>query len=70
MASFYVLIRRVGFICRYGIVTKSTAGTISTLLRLKSIFLEEGAEGLMKDEENLVKRVVLIKIAHRNLFEK
>ena len=35
--------------CKYGIITKSMGGAISTLQRWDRIFLEEGAEGLMKE---------------------
>ena len=34
---------------KYGIITKSMGGAISTLQRWDRIFLEEGAEGLMKE---------------------
>ena len=34
---------------KYGIITKSMGGAISTLQRWERIFLEEGAEGLMKE---------------------
>ena len=34
---------------KYGILSKSTGGAINTLRRWERIFLEEGAEGLMKE---------------------
>ena len=34
---------------KYGILSKSTGGAINTIRRWERIFLEEGAEGLMKE---------------------
>ena len=34
---------------KYGILNKSTGGAINTIRRWERIFLEEGAEGLMKE---------------------
>ena len=41
--SYYAAARK------YGIITKSTGGATNTLRRWERIFLEEGAEGLMKE---------------------
>ena len=43
---------------KYGIVNKSTGGAINTIRRWERTFLEEGAEGLMKERRGRASKAV------------